>query len=91
MTGKTRPYTAVDDAGALPPANVGRWVASRKAAVLAAIARGALTRAEACVRYRISDEELRLWERAVAVAGTPGLRVTRVQVYRPLFERHSTL
>jgi hypothetical protein len=70
----------------LPPIDTKRWVARRKAAVLAAIDAGVLTRAEACARYQISDIELRLWERAVHFAGVPGLRVTRVQVYRPIFE-----
>ncbi len=70
----------------LPPVDTQRWVARRKAAVLAAIGDGRLTRAEACARYNISEIELRLWERAVACAGVPGLRVTRVQIYRPIFE-----
>jgi hypothetical protein len=70
----------------LPPANTKRWVISRKAQVLAAIDSGLLSRAEACARYAISEAELRLWERAVACAGVPGLRVTRVQIYRPVFE-----
>ena len=71
---------------ALPPADTTRWVARRKAAVMEAIAAGVLSRAEACARYRISEAELRLWERAIACAGVPGLRVTRVQIYRPVFE-----
>lgn len=70
----------------LPPADTKRWVARRKAAVLAAINAGVLTRAEACARYHISEVELRLWERAVHFAGVPGLRVTRVQIYAPIFE-----
>lgn len=70
----------------LPPVNTTRWVARRKAEVLAAIADGRLTRAAACARYNISEAELRLWERAVECAGVPGLRVTRVQIYRPVFE-----
>ncbi|WP_426165125.1 DUF1153 domain-containing protein [Sandarakinorhabdus sp. DWP1-3-1] len=69
----------------LPPVDTKRWVARRKAAVLDAIASGVLSRADACARYRISEAELRLWERAVACAGVPGLRVTRVQIYRPVF------
>ncbi len=77
-----------DDDG-LPPADTTRWVARRKAEVLAAIESGRLTRIEACARYRISEAELRLWERAVACAGIPGLRVTRVQIYRPVFEGRS--
>jgi hypothetical protein len=75
---------AADDG--LPPVSTTRWVARRKAEVLAAIADGRLTRAEACARYTISEAELRLWERAVECAGVPGLRVTRVQIYRPVFE-----
>ncbi len=70
----------------LPPVDTTRWVARRKAAVLAAIDTGVLTRAEACARYHISDLELQLWERAVRYAGVPGLRVTRVQIYKPIFE-----
>jgi hypothetical protein len=77
---------AIPAGAGLPDPDVGRWVASRKAAIIAAIDRGEISRIEACSRYRISEAELRLWERAVRVAGTPGLRVTRVQVYRPLFE-----
>ena len=78
--------TSVDDLGDLPPVDTRRWVASRKAAVLTAIAEGRLSRAAACARYRISEAELRLWERAVECAGVPGLRVTRVQIYREVFE-----
>lgn len=72
--------------GNLPPADTVRWVARRKAAVLTAINAGVLTRAQACARYQISDIELRFWERAVHFAGIPGLRVTRVQIYKPIFE-----
>jgi hypothetical protein len=71
----------------LPPPDTRRWVVRRKAEVLAGIRGGLLTRTEACSRYRISEEELQLWERAHDCAGVPGLRVTRVQVYRPVFER----
>ncbi len=70
----------------LPPPDTKRWVASRKADVVQAIREGVLTRTEACTRYRLSDEELRLWERAIDAVGTPGLRVTRVQIYRDIFE-----
>ena len=75
-----------DETDELPPSDTVRWVARRKAAVLRAIAEGRLTRVAACARYGLSEEELRLWERAVAFAGVPGLRVTRVQIYKPVFE-----
>lgn len=73
----------------LPPPDTRRWVVRRKAEVLAAIRGGLLDRAEACRQYRLSDEELDLWARAVDCAGVPGLRVTRVQIYRPVFESHT--
>jgi hypothetical protein len=70
----------------LPPDDTVRWVPSRKAAVLSAINEGRISVEDACQRWRLSREELQLWQRAVAKAGTPGLRVTRVQIYKPLFE-----
>lgn len=70
----------------LPPLDTKRWVARRKAAIHVAINTGVLSRAQACAHYHISEIELRLWERAVQFAGVPGLRVTRVQIYKPIFE-----
>lgn len=78
-----RPLTRAD----LPPPDTRRWVARRKAEIIAAIQGGLLDRAEARTLYGLSDEELWLWERAISCAGLPGLRVTRVQVYRPVFDR----
>lgn len=66
----------------LPPPDTHRWVARRKAEVLCAINGGLLTLEEACERYRLSAEELRLWQEAIDRAGVPGLRVTRIQLYR---------
>jgi hypothetical protein len=81
--------SAAHDGNHLPPANTTRWVPSRKADVVRAIRDGTIDRAEACERYALSVEELRLWERAIDAAGTAGLRVTRVQIYRDVFEaRH---
>ncbi len=78
--------TAAGQALRLPPADTKRWVPSRKAEVVRAIRDGVIGRTEACARYSISVEELRLWERAIDAAGTAGLRVTRVQIYRDVFE-----
>lgn len=66
----------------LPPPDTRRWVVRRKAEVLAAISGGLLSTTEACARYRLSPEELELWQQAVGRAGVPGLRVTRIQLYR---------
>jgi Protein of unknown function (DUF1153) len=68
--------------GSLPPEDTKRWVARRKAAVVAAVRRGELTLEQACRRYRLSEEEFRSWERAYDIHGLPGLRVTRFQQYR---------
>jgi hypothetical protein len=57
-------------------------VVRRKAEVIAAIRGGLLTAAEACARYRLSPEELELWQDSIDRAGVPGLRVTRIQLYR---------
>lgn len=71
----------------LPPDDTVRWVPSRKAAVLNAIRDGQISLEEACRRWRLSIEEIQLWQRAMDKVGPPGLRVTRVQIYRPLFEQ----
>jgi transposase-like protein len=66
----------------LPPANTNRWVARRKAAVLAALRSGGITMEEACRRYALSEEELLAWQRAFEAHGLPGLRATRLRVGR---------
>ena len=71
----------------LPPSNTSRWVARRKAEVVAAVNGGLLTVDEACGRYALSAEEFAGWQRAVDRSGMHGLRVTRIQHYRSLYER----
>jgi hypothetical protein len=66
----------------LPPPETKRWVIRRKAAVVAAVARGALTLQEACLRYRLSVEEFTSWQRLIERHGVAGLRTTRLQDYR---------
>ena len=67
----------------LPPADTRRWVARRKAAVVAAVQNGKITLEEACRRYQLTEEEFRSWQRAYDSHGLAGLRATRVQQYRP--------
>ena len=69
--GRKRPATIL---AALPPASTTRWVASRKAAVVAAVQAGLLTVMEACRRYGLSHEEFAEWERHYEVEGIKGLR-----------------
>jgi len=73
-----------DDFGltTLPPPDTKRWVVRRKAAVVYAVRNGSISLQEACRRYMLSREEFGAWERAVDRYGIPGLRVTRIQIYR---------
>ena len=66
----------------LPPPETRRWVASRKARVVAAVAAGLVTLAEALERYDLSEEEFGLWREAVERHGVGGLKVTAIQRYR---------
>lgn len=85
-TGKTipGPFGRPLSLEGLPSPDTRRWVIRRKAEVLAAINGGLLSMAEACQRYHLSPEELELWQQAIDRAGVPGLRVTRIQLYREL-------
>ncbi len=77
------PLTIAD----LPPVSTRRWVVRRKAEVVSAVNGGLLTIDEACERYDLTLEEFAGWQRAVDRSGMPGLRVTRIQHYRDLYER----
>ena len=66
----------------LPSPKTRRWVARRKATVVAAVRSGLITLDEACRRYALSVEEYLSWERAIERHGLAGLRVTRLQDYR---------
>jgi hypothetical protein len=66
----------------LPPAETKRWSCRRKAAIVVAIRAGVLGLREARERYMLSLEELAAWEAAFDKNGIPGLRVTRLQIYR---------
>jgi len=71
----------------LPASETVRWTVRRKAEVVAAVRGGLLTFDEACARYAIAMEELVGWQSAVEISGMRGLRTTRSQEYRELFER----
>jgi hypothetical protein len=64
-----------------------RWVARRKAELVAAVRGELLSRDEALKRYNLSLEEFLSWEGAVARHGLNGLRVTHAHTYRRLDER----
>ena len=66
----------------LPSPDTRRWVVRRKAVVVQAVRNGTITLQEACRRYSLSVEEFLGWQRAIEQHGIPGLRVTRLQIYR---------
>ena len=77
------PLTIAD----LPSPSTKRWVVRRKAEVVAAVNGGLLSVDEVCARYGLTVEEFAGWQRAIDRSGMPGLRVTRIQHYRSLYER----
>lgn len=64
-----------------------RWISKRKAAVVAAVSEGLLTIDEACGRYALTLEEFVSWQSAVSSYGRRGLRITKLQDYRPARRR----
>lgn len=61
-----------------------RWVPRRKAMVLAALRETEITVEEVCRVYSLSRDELASWVGSFERHGVPGLRATRVQLYRQL-------
>ncbi|KFL46413.1 hypothetical protein IL54_1829 [Sphingobium sp. ba1] len=90
---KIRPAAVIGPLGelltldSLPPRDTRRWVVRRKAEVVAAVNGGLLTIDEACERYDLTIEEFAAWQRAVDRSGMQGLRVTKLQHYRDLYDR----
>lgn len=74
----------VDGNCSLLPLPGERWVARRKAMVITALRDGEATIEEICQRYSLSPDELASWISSFERYGVPGLRTTRVQIYRDL-------
>jgi hypothetical protein len=68
----------------LPAPDITRWVVRRKAQVVAAVRGGLLTLDEVCARYSLTVEEFLSWQQSLDRDGLAGLRVTRIQQYRPV-------
>ena len=63
----------------LPAPHATRWVARRKAEVVAAVDGGLLTIDEVLQRYELSPEEFESWQRAMERDGVSGLRAKLLQ------------
>ncbi len=66
----------------LPPPETRRWVASRKACVVKAVAFALISREEAKENYGLSEDELVEWENAVRDHGERALKTTALQKFR---------
>jgi hypothetical protein len=75
------PITLAD----LPRVGTLRWVARRKAEIVAAVEGGLLSTESACAMYTLSLDELLSWQRNLARRGIRGLRI------RSLSERQQRL
>ena len=90
---KIRPAKVIGPLGeqltleSLPPPSTTRWVVRRKAEVVAAVNGGLLSVDDVCARDGLTVEEFASWQRAIDRSGMPGLRVTRIQHYKSLYER----
>ena len=63
----------------LPPVDTKRWVASRKPAVVRAVAHGLIEIEDALEAYGLSEDEFMTWVRAVAEHGEDALKTTAIQ------------
>ena len=63
----------------LPQDYATRWGPARKARVVLAVQAGFLRLEDALALYRLSIEEFQSWQRALALKGTAGLRVTNLR------------
>jgi Protein of unknown function (DUF1153) len=66
------PITTLAD---LPRPGTLRWIARRKAEIVAAVEGGLLSTESACAMYTLSLDELFSWQRTLARRGIRGLRI----------------
>jgi hypothetical protein len=66
----------------LPSPNTKRWVMRRKAEVVTAVRGGLISLKEALLRYNLSLDEFRSWQRLFEDHGMRGLRTTKINLYR---------
>jgi hypothetical protein len=84
-----RPDDSVLTTADLPPQETKRWVPQRKAVVVAAVRVGLLSLEEACSRYSLTVDEFRSWQKSIDQYGLGGLRISRIQRYRPGHRRRA--
>jgi hypothetical protein len=75
--------------GDLPAPETERWVARRKAEIIAAVRGGLISLETACSRYELTPAELSSWQRSFDQDGLRGLRMKQIQRYRPGYRSQS--
>jgi hypothetical protein len=75
--GAKRPRPTLEN---LPSPDTRRWVARRKAEVVAAVQAGLLPLEEALRLYRLTIEEFASWQRAMLRHGLTGLKASRLHI-----------
>jgi hypothetical protein len=71
----------------LPRSDTKRWTARRKAALVAAVASGALSSEEACNRYSLTAEEFLIWQLRFEQYGVAGLEAKKIRKHRVKLRR----
>jgi hypothetical protein len=64
-----------------------RWVARRKAELVAAVRGELISLTDACNRFDLTEDEFLSWERDLKRHGVPGLRTTRIIHYKNTKQR----
>ena len=65
------------DLESVPPVTTTRWVARRKAQVVAAVQAGLFSIDEACDLYKLTLEEFLGWQQTIRETGVRGLQITK--------------
>jgi TolB-like protein len=74
----------------LPPIDLKRWYPQHKACIATAVRKGLISAEEVCKRYRLTMEEIQIWERALHGGGVKGLRVSGKNLSRSAHSHGAT-
>jgi hypothetical protein len=75
----------------LPPIDLKRWYPQHKACIATAVRKGLISAEEVCKRYRLTTEEIQIWERALHGGGVKGLRVSGKNLSRSAHSHGATV
>jgi hypothetical protein len=73
----------------LPPIGLKRWYPQHKACIATAVRKGLIGAEEVCKRYRLTMEELQIWQHALDRGGVKGLRASGKNLSRSAHSRRA--